>query len=263
MPASMISPDTGSRWNVSGSSMAMVAIGPMPGSTPISVPTSAPMSAKPTFAGVSATPKPVARLLRSSIRLPDRPHRDRQTETENEDRPRQDRKPERGGDRLHRLDSARRQRTDPDQQQDRQNKPELLDGKREGGEARGHHHDREEPREAASLRRGVLLEEPLDENGDTEAQQCPAQEARDIAGAHAQRSADRIVARDKKSECGNADEHQTGEHVLARDQTEHGVPRQCGRCGVLRAFAGHRLKPSPRGAEREFLTPRFRSSPRR
>ena len=42
----MIRPDTGSRWKVSGSSIAMVAIGPMPGSTPISVPISAPASAK-------------------------------------------------------------------------------------------------------------------------------------------------------------------------------------------------------------------------
>ena len=61
----MIRPDTGSRWKVSGSSIAMVAIGPMPGSTPISVPISAPISAKPRLAGVSATAKPVARLASS------------------------------------------------------------------------------------------------------------------------------------------------------------------------------------------------------
>ena len=63
----MIRPDTGSRWKVSGNSIAMVAIGPMPGSTPISVPISAPTSAKPRFAGVIATPKPVARWSSSSI----------------------------------------------------------------------------------------------------------------------------------------------------------------------------------------------------
>ena len=63
----MIRPDTGSRWKVSGSSIAMVAIGPMPGSTPISVPTMAPMNAKPRLAGVSATPKPMARLSKNSI----------------------------------------------------------------------------------------------------------------------------------------------------------------------------------------------------
>ena len=63
----MISPDTGSRWNVTGSSIAMVAIGPMPGSTPISVPISAPAKANSRFVGVIATPKPIARFCRSSI----------------------------------------------------------------------------------------------------------------------------------------------------------------------------------------------------
>src|SRR5215475_11097116 len=91
MPASMIRPEVGSRWKVSGSSIAMVAIGPMPGRTPISVPISAPESANNRFAGVSATPKPVMRLLRSSIggSLPVRPDRDREPEPEDEDRPRQ------------------------------------------------------------------------------------------------------------------------------------------------------------------------------
>jgi hypothetical protein len=45
MPASMISADTGSSTYVAGSSIAMVATGPIPGSTPISVPSSAPISA--------------------------------------------------------------------------------------------------------------------------------------------------------------------------------------------------------------------------
>jgi hypothetical protein len=45
MPASMISAAVGGRWKVIGSSMAMVATGPMPGSTPISVPTMQPTSA--------------------------------------------------------------------------------------------------------------------------------------------------------------------------------------------------------------------------
>ena len=57
----MIRPDTGSRWKVSGSSIAIVAIGPMPGSTPISVPTIAPTNANARLAGVSATPNPSAR----------------------------------------------------------------------------------------------------------------------------------------------------------------------------------------------------------
>src|SRR5262245_21168540 len=61
MPASMISADTGCSAYVVGSSMAMVATGPMPGSTPISVPRSAPISAYRRLTGVSATEKPSAR----------------------------------------------------------------------------------------------------------------------------------------------------------------------------------------------------------
>jgi hypothetical protein len=39
----MMRAETGGRWKVMGSSIEMVAIGPMPGSTPIRVPTRAPM----------------------------------------------------------------------------------------------------------------------------------------------------------------------------------------------------------------------------
>jgi hypothetical protein len=42
MPASMMSEVTGSAWNVSGRSMAMVAVGPMPGRQPTIVPSSTP-----------------------------------------------------------------------------------------------------------------------------------------------------------------------------------------------------------------------------
>jgi hypothetical protein len=42
MPASMMSADSGGSVKVAGSSMAMVATGPSPGSTPTSVPSSTP-----------------------------------------------------------------------------------------------------------------------------------------------------------------------------------------------------------------------------
>src|SRR5215213_3615087 len=69
MPASMISAPTGGRPNVIGSSIAIVASGPMPGNTPISVPTSAPMRQRPILVGVTATPKPNQRFaIRSMLR---------------------------------------------------------------------------------------------------------------------------------------------------------------------------------------------------
>src|SRR6478609_2052807 len=45
----------------------MVATGPMPGSTPISVPSTQPMKQYNRLIGVTATPKPVARLANRSM----------------------------------------------------------------------------------------------------------------------------------------------------------------------------------------------------
>src|ERR1051325_3676801 len=67
MPASMISAATGLRLKVMGSSIAMVATGPMPGSTPISVPSTTPMKQYITFSGWTATWKPIQRLLKISM----------------------------------------------------------------------------------------------------------------------------------------------------------------------------------------------------
>src|SRR5258705_1265288 len=70
MPASMIKAPTGGRPNVMGSSMATVAMVPMPGRTPTSVPTSAPTRHSRRLIGVNATPKPRARLEKSSAIAP-------------------------------------------------------------------------------------------------------------------------------------------------------------------------------------------------
>src|SRR3982750_4742805 len=89
MPDSMISADTGFRLKVIGSSMAMVATGPMPGSTPISVPSRQPMKAYSRLIGVKATPKPMERLLiRSMVSLSTGneagPHRELQFQQQDE-----------------------------------------------------------------------------------------------------------------------------------------------------------------------------------
>src|ERR1700738_1634577 len=70
MPASMISAPTGGRPKVMGSSIATVAIVPMPGSTPTSVPTSAPIRHSRRLIGVRATPKPSERLEKRSAIAP-------------------------------------------------------------------------------------------------------------------------------------------------------------------------------------------------
>src|SRR5439155_26085865 len=95
----MISDDAGGSENVNGSRIAMVVIGAMPGSTPTSVPISAPRKQKPRLAGVNATAKPVARLAIRSTRVPCslqprrhfRPDLDRQSERGDEQKNREDR----------------------------------------------------------------------------------------------------------------------------------------------------------------------------
>src|SRR3954469_24257933 len=67
MPASMMRADTGARLNVIGRSIAIVATGPMPGSTPIGVPSITPMRQYSRFIGETATPKPMTRLWKISI----------------------------------------------------------------------------------------------------------------------------------------------------------------------------------------------------
>ena len=67
MPASMMSAAVGSRLNVIGSSIAMVAVEPMPGSTPIRVPSSTPIRQYIRFSGETATCRPRARLASASI----------------------------------------------------------------------------------------------------------------------------------------------------------------------------------------------------
>src|SRR5262245_18316570 len=85
MPASMISAPVGSTLKVSGSSMAMVAIGPTPGSTPTKVPTRQPRKHSARFVGDSAVAKPSPRLAtKSNISIADQPGRERDRQPERE-----------------------------------------------------------------------------------------------------------------------------------------------------------------------------------
>src|SRR5438128_2485265 len=94
MPASMISAPTGGRPKVIGSSMATVAMVPMPGSTPTSVPTRAPIRQSRMFIGIGidipprnggahctnwkTTPKPRPRLENRSPMTTSANHKGRQ-----------------------------------------------------------------------------------------------------------------------------------------------------------------------------------------
>src|SRR5215210_7231985 len=67
MPAIMIIPDSGVPDSVIGSNSDIAEIGPMPGSTPTSVPIKTPTKQYSRLIGCSATPKPCATLRITSI----------------------------------------------------------------------------------------------------------------------------------------------------------------------------------------------------
>src|SRR5258707_8071045 len=86
MPASMMRADTGCKVKEIGSSIATVVTGPMPGSTPTTVPSKTPMKQYRRFCAVNATPKPIARFARKSIAGLEkrRPDRQRQAQCDDE-----------------------------------------------------------------------------------------------------------------------------------------------------------------------------------
>src|SRR5688572_13170757 len=78
MPASKISAPVGSTSKVSGNNIAMVAPGPMPGNTPISVPIRQPSAHNSRLVTEVAVRNPSSRLSISAlISVPDQPGRDR------------------------------------------------------------------------------------------------------------------------------------------------------------------------------------------
>src|SRR3954454_14669143 len=71
MPANRMNAPTGSlKLNVIGSSSATVRAGPIPGSTPTSVPSVTPAAASNRFSGVRTCPKPSIRLAAKSSNTP-------------------------------------------------------------------------------------------------------------------------------------------------------------------------------------------------
>src|SRR5688500_14759732 len=144
MPASMISDVTGSKPKVIGRSMAMVAVGPMPGSTPTAVPRATPRRQKSRFVGVKAVSKPSARLSKTPIdALPLQPGAEvRQPELQ---RDHEDQDAESGetagdhdgGDHTRPVSRQRRQEHRPEQRRDQPQPPDRVSEEEEGGHEQG------------------------------------------------------------------------------------------------------------------------------
>src|SRR6516165_7886144 len=87
MPANMITALVASSPNVAGSRMLMPASGPIPGSTPTSVPTKHPRNAYHSTSGRNATEKPSNRLSNVPSTLePDQPALERRLQQDREQR---------------------------------------------------------------------------------------------------------------------------------------------------------------------------------
>src|SRR5436190_2044827 len=125
MPASMMSAGTGGRLNVIGRSIAIVASGPMPGSTPIRVPRSTPRKQNQMFCQERATLKPRMRLWKSSMPLSPvaLDERVRQAQTVDEDAHADDRQPEGEEENLLPLELAARRGGKNDERRKRRDEP--------------------------------------------------------------------------------------------------------------------------------------------
>src|SRR5215213_8111043 len=144
----MISAPTGSSPKVIGSRMAMVAIGPTPGSTPTRVPTRQPRKQSPRFCSVRATEKPSPRLLKISDIAPsdvdrgagDDQDRHRLVEKIPEQADAERGHDDREEDELLRAGLVRRQAADDERQRAGDDEPEQADGEAEGDDAERHEH---------------------------------------------------------------------------------------------------------------------------
>src|SRR5829696_865250 len=156
MPASMINAPTGSSPKVMGRSMAMVAIGPTPGSTPMSVPTRTPRKQRARLVNEKATPKPSARLLMMSAMAArsdvndtgDDDDRDRQVQHVSEQPDAEGGHDGREDDDLRLADLMRAIAADDHRERAGDHQAEKPDGDSEGEDAG---HDEKRPAKAARL----------------------------------------------------------------------------------------------------------------
>src|SRR5918999_5081572 len=225
MPASMISAVTGSKLNVMGSSNAIVAVGPMPGRTPTSVPSKTPRKQKKRFSGANAVVMPRPRsatrfigrlvLLDGALdRNPVAEDRQRQLECPHEDDDRRQGQAEGDHDRRHDTGPASREPGHERGDERGRGDPEVSDRCAEEDDRAGDHGCRL-PWDGPD--RGVLSGDgaPDDDQHAEEGEQA-AEHEREVARAHSQRSADLIGRRAYGKRQAEPDEYDAGEKVLDR-----------------------------------------------
>src|SRR5215470_825737 len=193
--------------------MAMVATGPMPGRTPISVPTIAPISAYMRLNGVRATPKPVARwLIRSMASGSVRPRPDRklQLEPDHEHADRERREQDRTDGGFLEPEFVARHAGQHDEHDRRQHEADTRDDQPEQHHAA--EHDQRRPPLPCWYPR-ALEAQRTQRQGGAEHDQQNAEDAREIARPHAGGGTERILAPDDDRGDPEGDEDQTREEI--------------------------------------------------
>src|SRR3990172_12588166 len=187
----MMSAGIGGRLNVIGNSMAMVTSGPMPGSTPIAVPTNTPMKQYIRFLSDSATVNPRMRLSKMSISEP-LYQRIGQPEPVDEDADRKRAHEDRKDQDLDELELVAAERGDEKHHHERRNQAQALHHEAERHERNSNKRERLPPPFA---RRFFGRENAANQDEQAECHEDEGQHPREVAGPHAHRGSERVAER--------------------------------------------------------------------
>src|SRR5262245_13960518 len=220
MPASMMRAPVGSTLNVSGSSIAMVAIGPTPGSTPISVPTRHPTKHSARLLAESAVAKPSPRLpmrsnMRTSIADQPRRQRDRQPKRELEQADAEDRHHDAEHDGFAPAHLVAGERRDDDGERPCGDEAERAHGHAESNDGAEHEH---RAANGPALEAQSAFEAGVENEQRTEQPEQHRQALWQHAGSHAAERSDRQIGARPEREDGDRDDHQATEKILPPHQ---------------------------------------------
>ena len=150
--------------------------------------------------------------------------------------------------------APRRQRADAGEQQDgeRRGRAARCSRRTRRGQRHGQHRA---PRLRRRAQRRGVLPQALHQNDHAKPEQQPAQQPRHVAGAHAQRGADRIVARHPQPERGDGDEQQARQHIGAGEDVATAMA-----CAVAARRSSTRTAPLLTATDRRRAPPRARSA---
>src|SRR5262245_59008285 len=216
MPASMISAPTGGRPKVIGSSIATVAMVPMPGSTPTSVPTSAPIRHSIRLMGVKATPKPRARLWKRSAIVPSLNHEtreelERQTECIGKQQAAADGQADADDDGLYPFRLLAAERGDHEAREGVDDEPERTDREGEGNDRQ---RDEEWSAPVIFLERRPLEDEAHDHDAEAQRQQQTGEHPRRSSGAERESVHALQIARSPQRKQRERHQYDTADKVL-------------------------------------------------